>query len=1304
MQGKSIKQASLLCATILLSTTVKANIPDLIDKQKYKNIWETSKAISQNKREKAQVLQTAVLKLKNDIQDNEKQASKLEQNIQKLKDSIENLKLDSEQRIKENENLKQQISSLEQQMEQLEAQLNLLASTRTTQSQQFNEQAQILNQLNSELAAIQEDLNRASYNRARVENEFLEDEQNLNRLSEQISRLQIEQRRDQQQRNTLEQDYEQVDRQLQNVITNFKAAKIQLDESVNKRDMINSQLPKNKIEVAEQRDLVAKLNTKISEIEATTVEIREKIQKLAIVITKSKSELEDQQKEVKKRQDELTGFKQQISQNNQAKKQLQNEIQQADSTISQLNSRKSQLQSTIDHKNTEIEKMKPLLFVPTTRQMALIAIAKLTEVRDAAQRELNAIPSAIEEQNRIKRDNPNKIVQLDQNTKEQEQKIDQVNQQIVIAQGQRDVIQSDLDKKENRLQNLVREKNELERPAVPLREKREIALKNIKRLDETIIAQSVELKQIEKDLPQLQNNFKRLKDRKQNLLEQHGQISNQLSIINTQLDNGRRLLNQKKNQYANVSVHLEEIRPRFNQLVRIENDIKQERDQKLIDVRAATEGVHQSEQELNQTIVKIEQIQIDLEQGQRSRTSHLNQIDKNINQVEVNKKTVIEDLAQITQNETNIHNLSVKKEELQKELELKNDETAIALAQAQDAEKLTDEKRLEYESRVNRYNLELESSQQIGANQGGPLGEIDGKKQGLLDGSSAAKLNGNYIGKLIGIEDGKERAIIRAKIAANMNGLETGRSSEDALDQGRRDGIIAGQTRAKLTAKSQETRPAYEYQRDANLSEVLENTVEMNNSGHSEIKTGVSNFYATEASYMRYQKYDTPTYRLKSTDSKEFNQQVNTSVTESERLQAQNIKSESIDKNYQTVLGKLNELKERKQSLANPLIVYTGPMSIVAPLAKLDCSNVFEHYEEFVEACKNAFKSSYTTQFKVEHKEPFSYAYNQEFNPAYIQSFNQHKDNEYKNEYQSTYSVVFEEAKDRGYEEAKNTSYAKWEQESFDNNIQREREVAISEGKSKANLFFKNNPVIRFSNDSNEKAYLIANSSRGFEQGSSFSLGLNMANYGLQESHPGDVKISWQVKSANVNPFNREKFLTKIPAKTNARINNVLQGQISNQARPGDSLELSVTAHYPGDEYNSAFTEQFDVSATVVENPSAEIRVNFDENPRWWHIGGWDFWRKKPTTNDFVVTVSPQYSYLASNYQVKLSIIEGNEYAKVLESIKVLPTMSNAGESINANFQYQFKKEAEEKELKFQVEVIYQNEVVKSQTYKVITK
>jgi predicted nucleic acid-binding Zn-ribbon protein len=549
----------------------------------------------------------------------------------------------------------------------------------------------------------------------------------------------------------------------------------------------------------------------------------------------------------------------------------------------------------------------------------------------------------------------------------------------------------------------------------------------------------------------------------------------------------------------------------------------------------------------------------------------------------------------------------------------------------------------QYETRLSLYRRYESEASSLGSSQ------VKGAEEsGKKDGSAFAKKRSadlsRQLSNELGEADGKHIAIINI-------GYPIGMSSESDIKEGARQGAIEGKKEAIRHAQTQLKPQFFE---EILVSELAKPV--------SENFDGVS---VKMASAMEVMEIFAELPALSAAEMQEANQ----------------IKT-VLDKDALSLASQVAEIKKKVSSLSQAGNSYQTPSSI--PYGTVNCAQVYKGVSAFKKVCE----ASYTADFAYIYKSAYSNIFSLEY-PALFQS-------QYAPLLSSKRVAVFDASfagyqkigKEEGIAQGKvvifNQTFEQTRAATYEQEIGPATDIARADARAEVSEWVSSHPMVTASSVKSDLARL-----RGGDVGSVvFSL-KNISPVALKEN------IVIQVKETQLADVS-----SKVVTVSNLKGQSVtafkdMKFTVSSSARSGQKVVIKGDLLLPGDKYQAQRKESFVLEKALAANPAFNIQTVFDSTPKIKNIFGYK-------THQMKIKIAPKFERLDLGYQIEL--VPSSEFAKLINiQNKVIETRGiDAGALKEFAFTYKFHKDARKKTVPFNLNIIYDGEII--QSYKIEMK
>ena len=555
-----------------------------------------------------------------------------------------------------------------------------------------------------------------------------------------------------------------------------------------------------------------------------------------------------------------------------------------------------------------------------------------------------------------------------------------------------------------------------------------------------------------------------------------------------------------------------------------------------------------------------------------------------------------------------------------------------------------------FESRLGLYRRYESEASDLGSSQVKGADEA-GKKDGSAFAKKRSADLSRQLSNELGEADGKHIAIIRGEISGFNIGYPIGMSSESDIKEGARQGAIEGKKEAIRFAQTQ-LKPQF-------FEEILV----------SELSKPVS------------ESFDEVSIKMaKAIDLAEIFADL-PALSASEMQEANQIKT-ALDKEALSLASQIAELKKKVASLSQAENSYQSPSTI--SYGSVSCSQVYKGVTAFKKVCEASYASDFSYIYKSSHSNIYTLEYPSLFQSQYTPLLSAKR----SSVYDASFAGYQKTAKEEGIAQGKvvifNQTFEQTRAATYEQEIGPATEVARGDARVEVSEWVSTHPMITASSVKSDLSRL-----RGGDVGSVvFSL-KNISPVALKEN------IVIQVKETQL-----AEVSSKVVTVSNLKGQSLtsfkdLKFTVSPSARSGQKIVIKGDLLLPGDKYQSQRKESFTLEKSLAANPAFNIQTVYDSTPKIKNIFGYK-------THKLAVKIAPKFERLDLGYQIEL--VPAAEFKDLITiPNKLIDTKSiESGALKEFAFNYKFHKNARKKTVPFNLNIIYDGEVI--QSYKIEMK
>ena len=924
-------------------------------------------------------------------------------------------------------------------------------------------------------------------------------------------------------------------------------------------------------------------------------EIAIELQRLERIVDQLKREQKNLQDDISRRQRTLAPFQRELGAKTQQLRQEQQKLENIDSQIAQ--------------KKAEVQSLEQRL-------------SQLTQSIESSQK-------LIQDLKVKKQESEKKLAQLDRQKTLSQKSIDSLEGKFTVAQTKVKDLTKELKTQQDTLKRLEL-RNAPKEQIIAQRKKVLVAKQNLDSAEKvqdgiqrSLRAERSKLSALTQEERQVQAQLNQIPARIQQAQQKIRDLNSQIQVTKSKVTDTNRELARLQSTRNSI---LESKRMINREIATIQADVNRIQDQ----IVSVTQNLRRVDSEIQEK----SQRQSDLFEQRIRLSQRLSQISQDMTRLESEIRTTQQ---RVYQSQNDLVQYQTESEQLQDEIV--NFQSQLARIRNQ-----TNIAQEQYERRFDLYNYHLNAARELGSSQSSSAIQF-GKEDGLKLAQQISQNIANEYGNEYGVFKGKLTGFIRGEIDGYQNGYNDGVSSQDSINQGKKDGEEAGKVKAYNYANSI-LKPQFfnDY-----LTELLQRPLDLTATNSLSANKSLSNknFVATSES------------RLPDLTENEINQslQLNT----------------SLDSIIQNLLDSEIEMAQKLKQYSDASFTYQVPTNI--PFENVNCNDVYKGVVDFIQACQDNYRLSFKQKYLSHSFEEYSINYGSLFTSTFERIEEQVSSNSYPLHYTSTYETVFAEAKIKGEQEAYDNSYEEALELGHQFHIRPATVAAKKQAKVEADEWIATNSAITV-----EKSMLSSSSLRGGDKG---FLTIELKNIGNKDAiASGVLDIT---KSQNLE-FEKSSYAL-IPVKSKSIVTMQIPFKVSESAKSGDKIMLVARAALKGDRYQSARIEQLSLEQTLTVNPKFTMQLAYDETPK---IKGF----RSFYIHNLSATLSPEFEEIAEGYTIKLSALGDGESNLEFKQRNVATGRLSAGESKKVDLSYVFKSSARGKEIQLKLEVYFQQKLL----------
>lgn len=552
----------------------------------------------------------------------------------------------------------------------------------------------------------------------------------------------------------------------------------------------------------------------------------------------------------------------------------------------------------------------------------------------------------------------------------------------------------------------------------------------------------------------------------------------------------------------------------------------------------------------------------------------------------------------------------------------------------------------EYSQRQNLYDHYLVQSQDLGESQTNPANAL-GTSKGLALAKSISEGNGSQIGKQYGSLQANLIGMVRGEITGYKDGYEQGVNTEASIKEGTVAGMNAG-TKAAINYAQTVLKPGFfeNHLQDAFKGPLKINSMKM-----------MGDFFELEMGDIekRFTLVDSLT-----------NEEVEESLST----------KTSLDSIITKALSDEVQMEKKFIRFSKASFSYVEPTSI--PFGKVSCTNVYKSVDDFKKACK----ASYTKMFRSKFLDNSYAEFEIQYKPMFLVKFKKiegtTRTNEFPQKYGKAFDTAFVEAEANGKQDAYDAAYEKSYKFSYDDTLPGASKIADEQSKNDVATWSSQNPVVTLTKTSFSSKVL-----RGGKQG---YLLLDLKNIGdIDSLSTGSITIT---KAKNLSFKSSIIRLDQVSKKSLHQMK--IPFIVNENAGSGEKIVFSAKLNLPGDKYKGVRIEASSASQVLVKNPKYNASIDYNKTPKVKGVF-------KYYIHGLKVNIAPMVEGLPKGYKVSLKALgNAGQHMKLKVAQGHTGSISKLENKL-LEMSYVFKKSAKGKSIKLQLEISYNNEVLKTE-------
>lgn len=1134
----------------------------------------------------------------------------------------------------------------------------------------------------------------------RAENSRLEDE-NQN-LSSQKNRLHLELSRMQSQENELKNSLASPLRQREEVQNNLLYLQRQIENLDSELKSAERRHKQNERESDDKKRDLRDLENEAVLARRQIPEIRQNIKNNEQKISSTKSQIDSLNSEKSRFQRDLTTLqneeRQALADFKQAKNNLdlvkneiaplQNELNQVESRQIKIDNEIRSLKLNLSTKNSELANLKSSRQslpreITNLKQVISNAQSRISNIRNEVQRfnteisQINSRYDSIQREIEVLRSGPiddqtrAKLVSLRQELKDlasqRQVKTSSINElnnevtrlnseiskaEISITNKERELanldqsilsVQNQISQIDSKIPTLESESSHLTRQASSIKSKIATYDSQIRVLEQQVSSKKEVLRRIESKISETQSNIERV-------MNQLSQIQNLIRDLEIQNNRFAQDMSRLQDRLERIKSELQNTQDAITRLQRLIREDEEQISKLSLSLSNLLSRQDSFKRELENVNMKISRIEYDLNQVQTSISSVENQILSANRQLDFNLSLMNSNDSKIKSNDRDTYALENENRNLLSQINVaaaENEKISYSLPRLEEnysklnesalrLENVTNDSLAIYNQKKELYDSYDEQAKKLGASQSSRSSKDLAIRDGQRNVEEVSTRVGVQIGQILGGLDGQLRGLELGLKNGEIEGRQAGENSKDDFELGFKEGYTLGEKKSLELAK---------------LEEVPR--------GHNEM---VERLVSKAESFLN-----------------EFNKNFESSFDLNEKIQK--IKADIL---------KFNQEDNAK---SKPQYAYVSPSQIVVDTKDRDCSIVYKNVEALRLSCEKSYALSFKVNYESDYKKIFFDSYEELYWLSRNATFENTKELKFDESYKMAYEIIFLEAKALGAKVAYSKGFSEGEQRGFVENIDEFRKEFFEKGVELADEFYAKNSLVRVSKKASPLIRAI--SEKGLLQGSEFSLDFGVHNFGGAKSTDTDVLIEVVSLTNNVTLNSTRAYISGVGAKSSLKLLDVFKGIISPSALPGSEISIIAKITYPKNALDEVISEVIKFNEKVKVNPEVNMQTHFDSSVEW---RDWKVWPVKWVyrTHSVKVNLKGLRDNVPGDYKISLEILKGSNYIKV-NANELMAASPRKDEESSVNFKYTFRKEAKKQELKFRVQVSYNQELLKEE-------
>ncbi len=573
----------------------------------------------------------------------------------------------------------------------------------------------------------------------------------------------------------------------------------------------------------------------------------------------------------------------------------------------------------------------------------------------------------------------------------------------------------------------------------------------------------------------------------------------------------------------------------------------------------------------------------------------------------------------------------------------------------------------QFRERLSLFQRHLAAAREQGTTRATTAGRADGEAQGL----TAAQASATRLATQSATDEARFEALLRAFVRGEISGHAAGRaeglaSTEDAA-RGTQEGTAAGIREARNRAE-QELKPRFygeAFQRLLQDPEVRD-----------EVRTQLAAPAPLWASESRVAKSRAA---------------VPAPLTAAE-LAAAAALATPLDQRIDAATRGLVDIRRTQTDLRRPEGAYVAPGAQRPTVGATVCQGVYKNVAEFVTACRDAYTTEYRDVYGEAHRRVFVAQYPGLFAQTLTSTLNAEIERQYPALNREAVGVAHAVGLALGKQEVFAARFAAARDASFNQQMPGEEARVSQEAQAQATNHFQQNAVIGL-----QEAPRLASAARwGVAPGNPLSLELFLKNAGHRASVDGAVQVRVVEASPQLVVAQQTAPVAGLAARRLGRTRPNLGLQVAASAEAGQRVRLVADLVFPGHDYQGSRTQRVEILETLAANPTAQLGVQFNNNPEQ------ASWRGAVFIHDVTVNITAQYAGLSRPYQVTLQEV-GSSYVD-----NHTPTAASAvlrqGQSQEVRVRYKLKRSAKGRTINLRLLVAYDGQTVEERTLQISVK